>query len=127
MYTTATKYHKLPSEIVDEGGELPFLVRYQINKAVTYFGMVIDNALAETVEVGIKPNIEYQPKYTLSQLLSDDFRLPRPKTGKEQRNQVGQQVKALFGTGKPKRKDKGRPKLSPLLQKWLERHGEKAQ
>lgn len=127
MYTTANKYHKLPSEIIDERGELPLLTRYLANKAVTYFGMVIDNALAETVEVGIAPNVHSRPKYTLSQLLSDDFRLPRPKTGQEARKAVGQQVKSLFGTGKPKRKGKEQAKPAPLLLKWLERHGGKAQ
>lgn len=125
MYTTANKYHKLPSEIIDERGELPLLTRYLVNKAVTYFGMVMDNALAETVEVGLKPNVQLQPKYTLAQLLSDEFRLPRPKAGQEARKAVGQQVKALFGSGKPKRKGKEQAKPAPLLQKWLERHGGK--
>lgn len=121
----ASQFNSLPSEIIDEGHELPPIARYSINKAVNFFGTAIENALAEMVEVGIKPNIEHKPKYTLSQLLDKDFRLPRPATTQAKSRKVGEQVKALFGGTAPKRKGKA-PPVSPLMRKWLERHGGKA-
>lgn len=58
------------------------LAAYLLDACVVLFGLIIDNALAERVQVGAKPNIEYKPKYTLDQLLDASFRLPRPFTPK---------------------------------------------
>jgi hypothetical protein len=105
---------------------------YCFDNAIFYFIGVIENALGETEKIGIAPNVEHVAKYTLEQLLADDFRLPRPPTANEKRKQTGQQVKAIFGAGKPRRKGKGKgkgkeqPKVSPLMQKWLQRHPSKA-
>lgn len=74
VYTIATLYHKLPCEVFDPDRKLPSLVRYLGDKAVTFFGITIDNARQERIKVGN----ESQAKYTLYQLLDDNFRLPRP-------------------------------------------------
>lgn len=49
---------------------------YQIDRAVTSFGIIIDNALMERVDIGDEgKTVE---KYTLDELLRKDFLLPRP-------------------------------------------------
>jgi hypothetical protein len=48
---------------------------YQIDRAVTTFGIVIDNALQETLEIGDEGKTV--DKYTLDQLLDKEFLLPR--------------------------------------------------
>lgn len=86
------------------------------------FIAVVENALAETEPIGVKPHVEQRPKYTLDQLLADDFRLERPLAPKERSKRVGAAVKAMFGSA-PSRKRKGKelPPVSPLMQKWLDR------
>jgi hypothetical protein len=125
----ATKYSQLPAAILDEDHELSSLARYLLNKVVTWFGITIENALAERVNVGSEKEPHMEARYTLSQLLDPSFRLPRPMNATAARKQVGSHVKALFGSGKPKHKGKsGSPqgaKVSPLLQMWLEKRGGK--
>lgn len=75
--------------------------------------------------MGVGDKSEHKAKYTLDQLLDNDFRLPRPAGGKAKRGKVGEQVKALFGAPR-KRKGKESPPLSPLMQKWLQRQQSKA-
>lgn len=90
---------------------------------------VIENAVNETKPVGARPNVEQRSKYTLDQLLADDFRLERPLTRKAKGKDIGLQVKAIFGMavarkGRPKRKGKKgkeQPAIPPLVQKWLAR------
>lgn len=95
LYYKATKYNKPPSEyfadLVDEW------TRYQFDNAVTYFGTVIENALAETKEVGAGKDKQRVPVYEggLEQLLDDDFRLPRPPTKLEKRRQGAANLLAL--------------------------------
>ena len=48
---------------------------YQIDRAVTTFGIIIDNALQETIPIGDEGKTV--DKYTLDQLLKSDFLLPR--------------------------------------------------
>lgn len=78
-YNLANKYNKLPSDIIDEDHDLDSLTRYIINKAVTYFGVTIENALHETVEVGYGNNKHSESKYGLDELLHPGFKLPRPQ------------------------------------------------
>lgn len=118
----AAKYSKPPSELIP--GLVDELACYQFDNAILWFCMTLENALLETVETGVKPNVERKPKYTLDQLLDNDFRLPRPATATAKRGKVGEQVKALFGGTQP-RPRKGKPKVAPLLQKWLQRHADK--
>ena len=54
---------------------------YQIDRAVTTFGITIDNALQETIEYGDEGKTA--DKYTLDQLLKKDFMLPRPGIDEE--------------------------------------------
>ena len=54
---------------------------YQIDRAVTSFGIVIDNALQERVSMG--DDSKTTERYTLEQLLSKDFKLPRPEVDTE--------------------------------------------
>jgi hypothetical protein len=72
-HSKATKYHKLPSELLDPCGHYDDLTRWQIDNVVNYFGTVVENALQETIEVGTKRIA----RYTLKQILEPDFRLHR--------------------------------------------------
>ena len=54
---------------------------YQIDRAVTTFGIIIDNALQETIEYGDEGKTA--SKYTLAQLLKKDFMLPRAGVDEE--------------------------------------------
>lgn len=73
----AAKYHKLPSEffpdLVDEW------TCYCFDNAIAYFVSVIEDALTETVEIGMGNNKKHEAKYSLPQLLDDSFKLPRPQ------------------------------------------------
>lgn len=83
LWTKAKTYSKLPSEIGDPRQRWDDLTRYMFDSAVTYFGVAIENALAETVETTIRDGknsrTSSKPKYTLSQLLDPAFRLPNPQ------------------------------------------------
>lgn len=79
VYNLSSKCHRLPSEIVDEEHELSSLARYLLNKAVTFFGMTIENLLNETIEVGAAGNKRTERKYEIGELLSPLFKLPRPQ------------------------------------------------
>ena len=83
LWTKAKTFHKLPSEIADPRGRWDDLTRYQFDNAVTYFGLTLENALQETVEMTLHsakgPRVTHKPKYTLGQLLDPSFRLPRPQ------------------------------------------------
>lgn len=57
---------------------------YQFDTAVSLVGTVLENAANEMERVGPDDKPEWKPKYTMSQLLSDDFRLPA--NGREQLN-----------------------------------------
>lgn len=47
----------------------------QFDNAVVFFGNVIENASQEQINVGDDDKPRYQRKYTLTQLLTDGFRL----------------------------------------------------
>ena len=66
---TATR----PSEIVEIYD--PWYA-YQFDNAVILVGTAIENAAQELEKVGSDEKSELQPKYTMQQLLDDDFRLP---------------------------------------------------
>lgn len=96
MWTKATRYHKLPCEVVDPRGELDDLTRYQVDTMVTHFGITIENALAEYDEVRLSNRTERRQKYTLPQLLGD-FRLPRPVPETPKRGQGFAALLAMAG------------------------------
>jgi hypothetical protein len=72
-WVKATKYGKLPSEVLDPRGAWDDLTRLCVDNAVTNFGITIENALHEQVKTGKR----HVPKYKLSELLEDDFQVPR--------------------------------------------------
>lgn len=72
-WVKATKYGKLPSEVLDPSGAWDELTRHSVDNAVTNFGIVIENALHEQIKTGKR----YVPKYKLGELLEDDFQFPR--------------------------------------------------
>lgn len=88
MWTKATKFGKLPSEIIDPDNEYTPLTRYQVDNAVTFFGITMENAIAETKEVKSGRHTETVPAHDPDQLFEDDFKLPRPPT-KLQKRQEG--------------------------------------
>lgn len=82
----AEQASRLPSECVpgleDEVGEW---VCWCFDNAVGWFMRVTQNALQEREKLGD----EWRIKYTLSQLLDDDFRLPKPPSPRQVRAQQG--------------------------------------
>lgn len=75
LWLKAKTYGKLPSEVFAEGDSL---AAWMLDSAVTWFGLTIENALNERDKVGVGANVEYKPRYTLSRLLHQGFKLPRP-------------------------------------------------
>ena len=53
-----------------------------MDQAVVYFGVVIENALAERREWKEGKTTHSEPKYTLAQLLDAEFKLPAPRDDK---------------------------------------------
>lgn len=79
----------MPSQLLKLDDEW---LAYQLDNAVTLFGTVIENALQERRNAGSDKQPDWQQKYTLPQLLADDFRLPAPVA---ERPQSG--IKGLMG------------------------------
>lgn len=75
LYNKATTYSRPPSELLRMEDEW---MAYQLDNAVTLFGSTIENALQERQNVGTKKAPKWEPKYSLTQLLDNDFRLPLP-------------------------------------------------
>jgi len=71
LHILATTTNRRPSEIVCIADRW---AAYQFDSAVCLVGVTIENALQETNEVSGK----LAPRYTLSQILDEGFRLPRP-------------------------------------------------
>ncbi len=51
---------------------------YQFDSAVVFFGNAIESAAQETEWIGSEKDRHLEPKYTMAQLLDQDFRLPVP-------------------------------------------------
>lgn len=60
--------------------ELNPFVAYELDAAVATFGLVIKNALQETVEVGEGSSKRIRQRYTLQELLDDKFQF-QPDNG----------------------------------------------
>jgi hypothetical protein len=78
LYQTASASHSRPSDLLCVEDRL---AAYLFDAAVTTFGRVIENAAQEEVNNGSPTQPKWERKYTLMQLLSQDFKLPyeRPK------------------------------------------------
>lgn len=57
--------------------ELNPFVAYELDAACATFGLVIKNALQETVEVGTGSNKRWRARYTLPELLDDNFQFQK--------------------------------------------------
>lgn len=74
-YQMAKTYGKLPSEVMQVEDSI---AAWCLDDAVTWFGITIENALQERVEVTFGKKTQSRQKYTLALLLHQDFRLPTP-------------------------------------------------
>lgn len=83
LWQQAKSYSQLPSTILRVTDPL---AAWMLNTAVTWFGITIENALAERVKVQSGKEVTYHPKYTLARLLSPNFRLIRPPEDKQGSN-----------------------------------------
>jgi hypothetical protein len=81
VWTRATKYGKLPSELLKVKDEV---VAWMVDSAITWFGITIENTLSERVKVGFGQNVRDKPKYTLALLLRDEYRLIPPPPALEE-------------------------------------------
>ena len=68
-----TKASCLPSEIIGIDDEW---AAYQFDTAVITVGTAIENASQEMDKRGDDENPHWEPRYTMKQLLSPEFRLP---------------------------------------------------
>jgi hypothetical protein len=70
---------------------------YQFDAAVTFLGRALENYSQELTEVGPPDKKKLVPKYSMEQLLSPDFLLPRPKTDKEKQQDSLSMLKMMAG------------------------------
>lgn len=68
-------YHRRASDDLEVTDSI---AAWCVDGAVMWYGITIENALQERVNEGTQKQPRYEPRYTLSQLLDSDFRLPRP-------------------------------------------------
>lgn len=73
-----------------------------LDSAVTWFGVTIENALSERDKYGTGSSTEYRPRYTLSLLLDDNFKLPRPPMPKKEKAGLNPWLPLLSWLGKSK-------------------------
>lgn len=94
LYQTAKQSHSRPSTLLNVSDPL---TAYQFDSAVALFGIIVENASQEMVKTGTKADPQWTPKYHLDQILSHDFRLPRPPTPAERERSAIAALKALAG------------------------------
>lgn len=68
----------------------------QLDNAVALVGITLENASQELTNVGTKDKPEWQPKYSMTQLLDDAFRLPAPPKPEKPKGGI-EGLKALKG------------------------------
>jgi len=88
LHVLAGATHQRPSNIV---GISDRWAAYQFDSAVCLVGTTIENALQETNEAGGKMT----PRYTLTQLLDADFRLPQPASAADKLKEMAAKSKAV--------------------------------
>ena len=81
----------------------------QFDQAVVTLGMIIENAVAEMVQVGPKNRSEWRPKYEMAQLLDSAFRLPRPPTQQDKERASLAALKSMARRGGTVRYAKVKP------------------
>jgi len=72
LWRIAQATRSRPSDIV---GIAESWAAYQFDNAVVSLGIIIENALQEQKNVGTKDKPVYENKYTITQLLDEDFRI----------------------------------------------------
>lgn len=75
------------------------LAAYQFDSAVLYLGLVIENAIQEREEYSPTNARQSRAKYTLSQLLDADFRLPAANSQQPAATQGGHKAMAAANPG----------------------------
>lgn len=67
------------------------LTAWCVDGAVLWFGITVENALQERIDVGVGKDKRSEAKYTLEELLDAAFTLPRPapKAKKPPQNVIG--------------------------------------
>lgn len=76
LWLKSKNFGKLPSDIF---GEEDSLAAWMLDNAVQWFGLTIENALSERVELKMGPKTISNPRYTLTRLLNSSFKLPKPQ------------------------------------------------
>ena len=71
-------------------------VALQLDNAVALVGITIENASQELTNVGTKDKPDWKPKYSMAQLLDDDFRLPAPPKAEKPKSGI-EALRALKG------------------------------
>lgn len=71
----AEKYSRPPSEFIP--GLVDELTCYQFDNAILYFCATIEAAALERDNIGSEEKPKWRQRYTMTQLLDDDFRMPR--------------------------------------------------
>lgn len=84
LWQKAKTYGKLPSEVF---GEEDSIAAWMLDSAVTWFGIEIENLLQERDKVKMGNEVEYRPRYTLSRLLDQDFKLIRQQEPSPQKQE----------------------------------------
>lgn len=96
LWLKAKNFSQLPSSVF---GEDNALAAWMLDNAVQWFGLTIENALAERVEVQMGREKRSKPKYTLARLLQDGFKLPQPVETEE--NTANPWFSLMQWVGKP--------------------------
>lgn len=60
------------------------LAAWMLDNLVLTFGTIVENALLERDEIGSGQGKTSVARYTLTQLLDPDFKLPRPQSEREE-------------------------------------------
>lgn len=69
-------YHRRASDDLEIDDSI---AAWCVDGCVMWFGMTMENALAETIEVGAGRDKRREAKYTIEQLLEPTFTLPKPQ------------------------------------------------
>lgn len=76
LWTRSKNFSQLPSTVF---GEEDSLAAWMLDGAVKWFGMTIENALMERVEMKLgNGTTKSSPRYTLTRLLDSNTKLPLP-------------------------------------------------
>lgn len=103
LYQTAKMASQRPSSLLDIDDAW---AAYQLDSTVAMFGTVIENAANERENAGSRNEPDWQPKYTMDQLLDSTFRLPRPKTREDREREAVRTFAGLPGVRRVKARAK---------------------